>query len=171
MKAKILLAAMLMSLLGMNQSVKAQHEKTQAAIIYQLTRLVDWCPTGKQGNFIIGVMCDEHSLLNELNCLNGRMVSSQKIEVKKFTSLNEVRSANILFVSNSRACDLPSIIAEIGNGCTLVIADKEGAASEGAAVSFIQRDGQIKFEFNSVYAEKHSLSINNKILDLAENVF
>ncbi|PKP36207.1 MAG: hypothetical protein CVT98_08635 [Bacteroidetes bacterium HGW-Bacteroidetes-15] len=171
MKAKIIFTVMLMSLMGISQNLKAQHEKTQAAIIYQLTRLVDWCPTGKQGNFIIGVLCDEHNLLNELYALNGRMVSSQKIEVKKFTNINQVRTANILFVSNTKTCDLPKIITEIGNGCTLIIADKEGAAKEGAAISFIQKDGQLKFEFSSVYAEKHSLSINNKILDLAENVF
>jgi len=42
------LALVLMLMLSINAN--AQKEKLQTALIYQLTRLVEWCPEGKQGN-------------------------------------------------------------------------------------------------------------------------
>lgn len=171
MKTKHIALAVIVCLFGFSRKAEAQKEKMQVAIIYQLTKLVEWCPSGKQGNFIIGVVCDDHNLLNELNVLSGRMVSNQQIEVKKFDKLDEINTANILFVSNSKTCDLPTIVSQIGSSCTLIIADKIGAANEGAAISLFEKEGKISIEFNSKYANEHSLVINKRVLELAENIF
>lgn len=164
----------LLTLLVMVQgtTLKAQEiEKIQTAIIFQLTRLIDWCPNGKQGNFTIGLLGEETKLLNELNALQGRKVSDQPIVVKTITNLSDAGKINILFVPRSRAEEIPGLISAIGSTCTLVVADKPGAASQGAAISFVEVNGKVHFEINRSYAERHSLSVNNKLLELAMNVY
>ena len=171
MKTKILFPILLIGLAVFANPVKAQVEKIQTAFVLQLTRLVEWCPMGKQGNFTIGVLCDNPKILSELNSLQGKKVINQTIEVKKLSSVSEVKSVNIVFVSRDKISDLQSIIAAIGVNCTLIIADKPGAAGQGAAISFIEDNGRIHFEINASYAEKHSLRINNELVKLAKRVF
>jgi len=171
MRNKIIYPLLLTTLLVINGNVKAQSEKIQTAIIYQLTRLIDWCPNGKEGNFTIGVLGDDAILLNELNALKGRKVAEQSIEIKQLTDVNKAGTVNILFVSRTRISDLPKIMLAIGSGCTLVVADKPGAAGEGAAVSFVEKDGRIQFEINKTYAQTHSLTMNNKLIELATHVY
>ncbi len=152
-------------------SAFGQIEKVQTAIIYQLTRLIDWCPSGKQGNFTIGVLSDDPSILNELSALQGRRVGEQTIVVRKLSSAQEATSANIVFVARTRIHELPVVISGIGTNCTLVVADQPGAASQGAAISFIEEGGRVQFEVNKSYVERHSLKVSNDLMRLAKNVF
>ena len=147
MKANFFFSTVLAVLLvtANGEKVLAQNQKLQTAIVYQLTRLIDWCPNGKQGNFTIGLLGDDEVLLNELNSLQGRKVIDQQIVIKNISSVQESGTVNILFVARTRTNDLPSIMSAIGSGCTLVVADKPGAAGEGAAISLVENNGRIQF--------------------------
>ncbi len=152
-------------------NVFAQIEKIQTAIIYQFTRQIEWCPSGKQGSFTIGVLSEDASILNELNSLQGRRVGEQAIEVKKLLSVQEAKNVNIVFVTKSKIDDLQQVLSGLGSSCTLVIADKPGAAGMGAGISFVEEGGRIQFEINKSFAEKHSLKVSNDLIKLAKNVF
>lgn len=171
MKNRILFPIVLVALLLSNSVANAQNYKIQTAFLYQLTKLVDWCPNGKQGNFTIGVYGNDANMLNELNLLKGRKVAEQSIEIKQINDVSQCGTVNILFVPQAKISELQNIISVIGSGCTLVVADNPGAASKGAAVSFLENNGKIQFDVNKAYAQKHSLTINNKLLELATNVY
>lgn len=173
MRTKFILSAILAVLFitANGAKVQAQNQKLQTAIVYQLTRLIDWCPNGKQGNFTIGLLGDDEVLLNELNSLQGRKVIEQPIVIKKISSVQESGTVNILFVARTRTADLPGVMSAIGSGCTLVVADKPGAANEGAAISLVEGNGKIQFEINKTYAQNHSLTMSNKLFELASKVY
>jgi hypothetical protein len=171
MKAKGIIALNILALMLVSYIAKGQTEKIQTAIIFQFTRQIDWCMAGKQGNFTIGVLCNDYRILEELKQLESRKVADQPIVVKRINNLSEVSSANIVFVSSARVSELPNVIDIIGTNCTLVIADKPGAASQGAAISFFEENGKVQFEINRSYAEKHSLKVSNELIRLAKNVF
>jgi len=152
---------------------QAQKEKLQTAFIFQLTRLIEWCPVGKQGNFVIGVLGDSPALMAELGALNGRKVVGQGIEVKVFSSVAEITSCNMLFIPNNRSGDLKAVVGKIGNNCTLIISDKAGAANQGAGISFVFLDDQskIQYEINRNYMSKYSLNVNEQLFKLAREVY
>jgi len=170
MRTKVLIITTV-TLLFQGFGLKAQNEKVQTAFIFQLTRLVDWCQEGKQGNFVIAVYGDDNKLLTELQTLQGRKVVEQTIVVKKFSNLSEIERANIFFISKSRIDELSTVINKLGSSCSLVISDKSGAAKQGAAISFIEVDGKVQFEINKGYADRYSLKINDQLIKLARNVF
>ncbi|HRX68800.1 MAG TPA: YfiR family protein [Tenuifilaceae bacterium] len=171
MKTRIFFPIILATFFLGSISVNAQSYKIQTAFVYQLTRLIDWCPSGKQGNFTIGLFGNDANMLNELNTLKGRKVAAQSIEIIQINDLSQCGTVNILFVSRTKTSELQRIISAVGSGCTLVVADDPGAASKGAAISFLENNGKIQFEVNKSYAQKHSLTINNKLIELASTVY
>jgi hypothetical protein len=171
MKTHHIIPALLVVLMGGNFSVQAQNEKLKTAIIFQFTRLIEWCPAGKQGNFTIGVYCDNKTLFDELSLLQGRTVANQIIDVKQITSPNDLGSVNIALVSRFKIHDLPTIITRVGSNCTLIIADQPGAVKEGAGISFIEVNGSLKFDINKAYAERHSLTLSNDLMKMANSVY
>jgi hypothetical protein len=171
MKSKFLIVLFITGAFLYNGNVNAQNEKVHTAFIFQLTRLIDWCQDGKQGNFTIAVYGEDAKLLAELQSLQGRKVVDQTIVVKKFTNLSEVEKANIIFVSKTKIDEMSNVIAKLGSSCSLVISDKAGAAKQGAAISFIDVDGKIQFEINKSYADRYSLKVNDQLIKLAKNVF
>ncbi len=166
-------SALLLVLLFVGFTAQAQKEKLQTAFIFQLTRLIEWCPEGKQGNFVIGILGDAPALMAELSALNGRKVVGQAIEVRTFASAGDIVKCNMLVIPNNKSGELGAASAKVGSNCTLIISDKSGAANQGAGISFVFLDDQskIQYEISRGYMGKHSLNVNEQLFKLAKNVY
>lgn len=163
----------LLLLLFASFNLQAQKEKLQTAFIYQLTRLVEWCPAGKEGNFVIGVLGNAPDLLTELNALQSRRVGNQGIEIKSFASAGSITSCNILFVPESSFDGIKEIASAVSSHCTLIISDRAGAAIRGAGITltYVEKIGKIEFEINRSYMSRNSLNVSSQLFSLAASVY
>ncbi len=154
-------------------NANAQKEKLQTAFIFQLTRMIEWCPDGKEGNFVIAIVGDAPALMQELSALNGRRIGSQAIEVKTFQNADAIDKSNILFVPNSEYGNIKNISTKADGTCTLIIAEKEGAANANAGISIVYNptEAKLEMEINKGYMRKHSLNVNNQLYSLATKTY
>jgi hypothetical protein len=148
----------------------AQKEKLQTAFIYQFTKLIEWCPSYKSGDFVIGIL-GSSSITGELASLKGKTVASQSIVIKTLSSVSEIDKCQIVFLPSAKSGQLSAVNNKIGNACTLVITEKSGLCNEGASINFIEEGGKIGFEINKASFSKHSLVINSKLSTLAKKVY
>ncbi|MFN8257286.1 MAG: YfiR family protein [Bacteroidales bacterium] len=157
-------------LLNISKFGFAQKEKVEAMYIYQFTKLVDWCPAYKTGDFVIGVV-GTTPVYNELQALAGKPVANQKIVIKKYETIAEMDRCNILFIPADKSKVLTEANRKIKKNCTLVVTEKNGLILNGAAVNFIETSGKVVFEMNKTILEEHSLKVNNKLYAMAKTVY
>ncbi len=159
--------------LSLSINANAQKEKLQTAFLYQLTRLIEWCPEGKQGNFVIGVLGNDPALMAELKALTARRVGTQQIELKSFASANDITNANVVFVPNSQFGNIGAVASKTSGFCTLIVAEQSGAANKGAGVSIVynERQSKLEFEINKGYMQTKSLNVSNQLYNLAATVY
>jgi hypothetical protein len=163
----------LVGLLFVSLNVNAQKEKLQTAFIYQLTRLVEWCPEGKEGNFVIGVVGNEPALMAELAALSIRRVGTQQIEIKTYASVADVVVSNIIIVPDSQFDNIKDISAKVANSCTLIISERAGGANRGAGVSIVYNDkvSKLELEINKNYMRRNSLNVNDQLYSIATTIY
>ncbi len=151
----------------------AQKERVQAAFIYQLTQLIEWCPDGQNGNFVIGVLGDAPELFRELSTLNNRRVGSQPIEVVPVDGVADIAQPNILFVASSQFGNIDQIETQVSGFCTLIISDQSGSASRGAGITteYDERDGRLRLDISRRYMRDKSLNVSNRLYNLATNIY
>jgi hypothetical protein len=172
LKSKITIPV-LVGLLFFSTNALAQKERLQTAFIYQLTRLIEWCPDGKEGNFVIGVVGNAPELATELAALQTRRVGTQQIEIKNFASINDITTCNILFVPESIFGSIKDISSKVSKHCTLIISDRSGAALQGAGITltYVEKVSKIEFEINRSYMNRNSLNVNSQLFTLATSVY
>ncbi len=160
-------------ILTISMNANAQKERLQTAFIYQLTRLIEWCPEGKQGNFVIAVLGNEQTLLTQLEALKGRRVGSQEIEIRTFSSIGDIVPTNVLFVPDSEFNNVRQIANNLKGNCTLIVSDRKGAAGLGAGVSLVFNNSasKLEFEINRGYMRSNSLNVNDQLYNLASKVY
>ncbi|PID90447.1 MAG: hypothetical protein CSA97_02840 [Bacteroidetes bacterium] len=163
-KITIVLSIVLLSSLG----AKAQNAKLQSAFIYQFTKLIEWCPAGKSGDFKIGVLGSGSAVGKELDRLHGRNVGSQTIKIVSFPSPGSVAKCNILYVPSSYASKLGSLKSKLSGGCALVVCDKVGSYGRGADISFDASGGRLSFEVNKTSMKGKGMKVSNKLVNLAK---
>lgn len=160
-------------LLLLSIDANAQKEKLQTAFLYQITRLIEWCPEGKEGNFVIGIVGNEPAITSELQVLSSRRVGGQLIEVKTFSSINAITKANIVFVPDSQFDNIDAIVSKTSGFCTLIVAEKYGASRKGAGISIVynSRQSKLEFEISKSYMRSNSLNVSDQLYNLATSIY
>jgi hypothetical protein len=160
-------------LLFFSLSASAQKEKLQTALIYQLTRLVEWCPDGKQGDFVIGVVGNDPAFMAEIKLLQSRRVGTQEINIKSFATVGDITKSNILFVTDSEYDNLKTIASATDGFCSLIVSDRSGGANRGAGVSIVynERAGKLEFEINRNYMRRNSLNVSDQLYNIASTIY
>lgn len=141
-------------------------EKYQALFIYNFTRYIEW-PSANSAEFTIGVL-GKSSVYKELvTVAEGRKVGTQTIKVKKFASASEIGNCQIVFVSSDASAQVAAIASSSQGNNTLIITERYGLISKGAAINFIEDDGKQKFQMSRVNMQKTGLKVNNQLVNLA----
>lgn len=144
--------------------------KIKAVFIYNFTKYIEWPQSYKEGEFTIGII-GETSLYSELiKMTETKKVANQTLEVKKYSSPEDVSKCHILYVSKDNSSNLAEIIKKLKNNSTLLVTEENGLMDKGAGINFIIKDNKQKFELNKSNVERYKLKVSSNLEALAFTV-
>lgn len=142
-----------------------QSYQLHTVYIYSFIRYVQW--PHAEGEFTIGVL-GESPIIDHLEKMAAaKKAGARNIKIKKFNTLSEVSSTDILFVSQTNKEPLKSLTNLTAQNNTLLITEKEGLGMAGSSINFIERNGKLAFELNKSSIEKAGLKVSTELARLA----
>ena len=160
-------------LLTLQPKTWAQQERNytiQANIIYRFTKYIDWPKNKKTGDFIIGIVGDS-PLTSELkNFVSNKMVGTQPIIVKRFSSPSKNYNCHILFISEEMSSNIKKIVLRTAGEHILLVSESEGMAVKGSCINFVIVSDHLKLEINKNIIEQRNLGIASELLQLGKIV-
>lgn len=146
------------------------HIKVKSMYVYQFASLVDWPAEFKKGDFVIGVF-GKTPLYDELVLkYANKMMGSQAIKIKNFTSASEVTACHILIITPENSDKVTEMVKKFKSKSTLVVTEKEGKLKEGAIINFVIHNNKQSFELSKTNANKLKLVIGTKIEGYASKI-
>lgn len=155
--------------LGQMSDGSAAKIKLKGIYMYQFARNVLWPDEFSKGDFVIGVYGDESVYQQFSKSYTNKLIGSQTIKVKYCSSLAELKSCHILFISSSKNGAINQINKNVDKQ-TLLVSESTNLASSGAIINFIFKDSKLKFELNKTKAEKKDLKVGQNLTKLAYNI-
>jgi hypothetical protein len=73
--------------------------KFETLYLYNFTKMIEWPSNKKSGDFVIGIVGKGDVNKYASAMLNGKMVGSQKIVVKEFSSVSAASGCHVLFLT------------------------------------------------------------------------
>ena len=139
--------------------------KIKAIYIYNFTKYIEWPQDYKTGNFIVGVLGSNSSLLGELNKMaSAKTVGTQKFEIK---NIAEATNCHIVYILNDKSTQLADVVGKVKGKSALIVTDKEGLASKGAAINFVIVENKQKIELNKSNIERYKLKVAEQLVSMA----
>jgi hypothetical protein len=148
----------------------ATEYKVKAAFLYNFTRFVEWPPDtlgDADEPFVIAVLGQDPfgPVLDET--MAGKTVAGHRIEVRRFTRVDDVGAAQLVFVSASERASAPEILKALERPGLLTVGDTDGFAAHGGAINFTVRARRVRFQINPARAEQAGLKVSSQLLKLA----
>ena len=144
--------------------------KIKAVFIYNFTKYIEWPKNYQEGEFTIGIV-GESPLYSELTKMTQtKKVANQSLQVKKFSSADEVSKCHILYLSKDKSAEISPLLKKLKNNSTLIVTEEAGLVDKGAGINFIIKNNRQKFELNKGNVEKYKLKVSSSLEALAFTV-
>lgn len=145
-------------------------DKIKAAIVFKLTRYVEWPDSAyaaTNGKFRL-CMLGHGAFAAALYAAEGRKVRGYPVEFQTVGSGSAAAlRCHVLFITASRSRELGGLLAGLKGEGVLSISDIKGFAARGGVIGLVKSKTRIGFEINLNMARQAGLSISSQLLDLA----
>jgi len=150
-------------------SVNKEYQ-VKAAFMYNFAKFVEWPEHAfpDDSSSIILCVLGENPFGTAINSIDGKIAEGKRLEVRLYENLEDIGQCHILFISSSKAEELPVILASLKNRSVLTVGDIEDFAKRGGVINFITKNNRIHFEINVNAAQRAHLKISSKLANLAK---
>ena len=145
--------------------------RIKSIYIYNFTKYLEWPEDYKEGNFVIGFIGSNTSLLTELSKMAGtKQVGNQAIQIRNISSIDNSDKFNIIYILTEKSVQLSEVLSKMKGKSTLIITDKPGLAKQGACINFVVVDSKQKIELNKTNIAKSNLKVATTLVTMATEV-
>ena len=159
--------------IGQTEVDPRQEYNVKAVYLYSFGRYVVWPDSSLNDGelFTIGTLGGD-SFGGALDRIaRQKKIGGKQIVIRRFESTADYQQCDILFLSKSVSAEEQSAaIKMIGTQPVLLVAESPGFAMRGGTINFFLHEGTVRFEINVNAAKRQGLSIDAKLLSLAELV-
>ncbi len=157
---------------------EAKALKVKAAYLYNFAKFIEW-PDDALGDeeapFVIGVLGDDPFGQILDTTVKAKTIATRPVKIRRLLwskqeDRAEVKSCQILYISNSERSRLKEIFAALEDQPILLVADIAGFASDGGMIGFVLEKQRIIFEINRESLGQAKLKASAKLLKLARIV-
>lgn len=181
-KLSIFVLLMIFAVLGDAEFNASSEQKLKVALIYKLTKFVEWPnkiknekiadekTTDRSGSFGVCLMGMD-AFGSTIDVLKKRNVDGQPISVRRFTYNEAIdNNCSLVYINVPARADLELIIHKLRNKPVLTISEHEQFVEMGGIVQLVFRNNRIAFNINHDSSVKAGLSIAAPLLELAIEV-
>jgi len=146
--------------------------RVKAALLYRFTNYVQWPPSAApktDAAFTIGI-AGADAVAAELTAFAaGRQVHGRPLAVRRHTSPDAFKEAQIVFVGRDDHPNLAAIIRAASPNA-LIVTESRNGLQQGSVINFIVVEGQVRFEISLQAALERNLQLSSRLLSVAYTV-
>ncbi|TAK90130.1 MAG: YfiR family protein [Verrucomicrobia bacterium] len=149
----------------------------KALYLFNFAKYTEWPKdafAGDDAPFVLGIL-GKDPFGKDLEVIKGKTVRGRKLEVKYFSTLEEVSGCQLLFIALSETNNLAQILKALENTSVLTIAEADGFLQASGMINLVTEKKtagtqSVAFEVNLAAAQKANLKLDAQLLKLARNV-
>lgn len=100
----------------------------------------------------------------------GKNVGNRPVEVKQFTSAEQIDRCDILFLPHTAAKRAQGVLVTVSGRPVLTVSDREGFSASGGMIEFLLIEDSIRFAINNTAVERAGLKLSSELLRVAWSI-
>ena len=152
------------------QSRSVREYQIKAAFLYNFAKFTEWPPDKFRDETAPMILCvigvDPFGPVLE-NTVISKKIKGRSIIVNRTTTVDNLRTCHVLFVSSSERENLSEIVESLSGAAVLTTGDMDRFAKRGGIIKLTKKGNKIRFEINPKAAERAGVKLSSYLLSLA----
>src|SRR5579864_3786012 len=162
----------LMPKVAMGQDSAGEYE-LKAAMLYNLTRFVEWPPSAYADAQAPTVICilGRDPFGDSLAALAfNATAGGRPVQIRRLSNDRGIHGCHVVYISSSERKSIAQIFATVKGTSVLTVGEMAQFASRGGMIQFSLEEKQVHFDINLEAASEADLKISSRLLVLARIV-
>jgi hypothetical protein len=145
----------------------------KAVFLFNFIQFVDWPADAfpeQTSPYIIGILGTDPFKSSLDAVVKDEIVRDRKVIVRRFTRVEDVGTCHVLYISNSEARHLDTILVALRGRPVLTVSDSDQFAFRGGMIRLYTEKTKVRLRINNEAARAAHLGISSKLLRVAEVV-
>lgn len=144
----------------------------KAAMLYNLTRFVEWPPSAYANPQASTVLCilGRDPFGDSLAPLAANSDPGRPMEIRHLANDKGIRGCQVVYISSSERKRVAQILSTLKGSSALTVGEMAQFAAHGGMIQFSLEEKQVRFEINLDAASEADLKISSRLLVLARVV-
>lgn len=144
---------------------QSTYEELQAVYIYNFAKYIQW--PAENPVFVIAVYGGESKFSDILvEILQNKKIRGHEIQIKNMEKPEEMKLAQIIYVSASGSRELSDILEAVKDHNVLLVTEKD-LIKKGAMISFLMVNNKLRFKINKEALDAAGMQASEGLLNLA----
>jgi len=155
------------------QADSASEYAVKAAMLYNLTRFVDWPPEAYPDGMAPTVLCilGRDPFEGFLTSLVAKPITNGRpVQIRHPKDVRGIHGCHVLYISSSDRKDVVPILTSVKGANVLTVGEMNQFAARGGMVQFSLDERQVHFDINLDATSRADLRISSRLLALARIV-
>ncbi len=148
----------------------AREYRIKAAFLYNFAKFTEWPADKFRDETAPMILCvigtDPFGPILE-NTVIRKKIKGRSIIVNRSTTVDNLKTCHVLFVSSSERENLPEIVASLSGAAVLTTGDMDRFAKRGGIIKLTKKGNKIRFEINPKAAKRAGVKLSSYLLSLA----
>ena len=150
---------------------QASEQGVKAGFIYNFVKFTQWASPRDNDTSALQICTPGNQPLDgQFTRLNGRTLGARVLEVRTNVASGDWRGCDMLFITETDASRLESILRALGTAPILTVGDVPGFAKAGGMIGMRMEDNRVRFDVNLGATQRAGLTLNSQMLKLAGQV-
>jgi len=149
----------------------------KALYLYNFAKFTEWPKEAfadENAPFVLGIL-GQDPFGKDIEIIKGKTVKNRRLEVKYYSTVQEIAGCHLLFISSSETGRLAETLKALEKSSVLTIAETEGFLEQSGIIKLVAEQKTsgsqtVAFEINLVAAGKANLKLDTQLLKLARQV-
>lgn len=147
--------------------------EVKAVFLYNFAQFIDWPAnifTNQSSPMVIGILGEDPFGSTLDDAVKDETVHGRKIVIKRFSAADDLRTCQILFISQSEKDRVVDVLQELKASPVVTVSEVEQFCEHGGMINFVRQDQNVRLEVNRASAEAVRVKISSQLLGLARLV-
>lgn len=151
-------------------SASAQEAKVQCLFLFSFAKNLQWPAGAVTSKFVIGVF-NSPEVAEELSIsVASKKVGEFPIAIKIIHSAEELFDCQLVYVGASTKAILHPFLQAVKNKPVVIVTSLQGGTKFGSSLNFVNLDGKIRFEFNSIILHQQTVKMPGNMKSLGIDI-
>jgi hypothetical protein len=154
-------------------TAESREFEVKAVFLFNFAQFVEWQPDAfpdKEAPLVIGILGNDPFGTYIDEAVRGEKVNDRSLVIRRFHSVEEVGTCQILFISKSEAPRLSEDLQALKGRSILTVSDMDDFSRSGGMIRFVMEKNKVRLRINNDAARTAGLRISSKLLRPSEVV-